>query len=376
MSAPARRGCLAAHPRQVKHPIAAWIAARKAGQSARVFPLSDWKKARQPLIAIALVFSGCKASPPPPAELQLSTDLPEGTVDRLLANVAAQGGPRGERVAGLGLGVTALDGGGGAANAGDLRWDLEPYGAIAAAARGELETMPVSGADVPELWRDPGATWVAVGGRAEVLLVATGSIGEHPSPQKLLSLTEPWLKGRVALVQPAGGAALAHFAALYQAWGEARMRGWLDGLHANDVQLFATDAEVRAAVVEGRAWVGLLASDEAAKAAASAARVEVVYPNQRSIGVFVWPTALSRPKSSAHAGPAAQLAEKLADRSAEQLLVAREPGFLPLRPGIPTPPGVRSAANLVVISVEPARIVAEIAGRREELNRWISTARK
>ena len=345
------------------------------------------------LLALALLgtapwLPGCSDAPsgappaPPPAGCQLSSDLPTATVDVVLRAAAAQGLPRGERIEGLGLGAAALGKGEGAPAAarGDLRWDLEPYGAIAAAARGELEPIPAAGADVPDLWRDPGGTWVAIGGRAQVLLVSREQLAAHGKrdpqtgmvdvPNRFTALTEPWLKGQVALAAPTGGASLAHFAALYQVWGEQRMRTWLAGLKQNQVQVLASDAEVRLAVVSGAAVVGLLGSDEAAKAAASAAAVDVVYPNQRSIGTFVWPTALSRPRGGAHPEAAARLAEHLAGRGTEQLLVAREPGFLPLRAGIPVPPGVRGASTLVVVSVNPARIVEEIALRKAELAAW------
>ena len=129
-------------------------------------------------------------------------------------------------------------------------------------------------------------------------------------------------------------------------------------------------------MVSGKALIGVLSSDEAAKAAASAARVTVEYPNQQSIGTFVWPTALSRPKDAPHPAAAARLAEQLASREIEQLLVARVPGYLPLRGSIAVPPGVTSAANLVVLSVDPARIVAEIALRRAELAAWTSALRR
>src|SRR2546422_5095267 len=45
-----------------------------------------------------------------------------------------------------------------------------------------LLPAPQTGSDVPPLWRDPGGTWVAVGGRAVVLLVATDELGEHGAP--------------------------------------------------------------------------------------------------------------------------------------------------------------------------------------------------
>jgi ABC-type Fe3+ transport system substrate-binding protein len=349
------------------------------------------------LPAIASLAAGCRQSAPaPPAEVHLATDLPADTVEQILRTIVAQGGPRAARIPGQHLGASVLPAAAagsegtssarpratpGAAQAGvqaesggDVRWDLEPYGAIAAANRGELAPMPGSGEDVPDLWRDPAGTWVAVGGRAQVLLVASDRLGAHSMPVRLTALTEPWLKGKVAIAAPTGGASLAHFAALYEAWGEERMNLWLSQLKANEVQVLADDAAVHDAVARGAAVVGLLGSDQAAKAKASAAQVEVVYPNQHSIGTFVWPTALSRPLAAPHPEKAAALAEKLASRLTEQLLVAREPGFLPLRRDIPVPPGVRSATNLVVISVAPARIIHQIARRRDALAEWTKAA--
>jgi iron(III) transport system substrate-binding protein len=209
-----------------------------------------------------------------------------------------------------------------------------------------------------------------------VLLVSTEQVGAQGIPVRFTALTEPRLKGKVALPAPTGGMALAHFAALYAAWGADRMQAWLNQLRANEPQIYDTDDEVRQAVVSGRAAVGMLSSDEAAKAAASAARVEIVYPNQKSIGTFVWPTALSVPKSARNMDAAKKLAERLADRGIEQLLVARMPGFLPLRSGIPVPPGVTSASNLVVVSVDPARIVYEIGERKASLAAWAASVPK
>jgi ABC-type Fe3+ transport system substrate-binding protein len=177
-------------------------------------------------------------------------------------------------------------------------------------------------------------------------------------------------------VIPTAGPALAHFAALFLAWGERRTETWLQGLGLNDVQLLPDDEAVRNAVVAGRAAIGIVSSDEAAKAAASAAKVDVIYPDQRSIGVFVWPTALAMPKNAPHPEEARKLLERLASHDIEQLLVARAPGFLPLRHGIPVPPGVRSGANLVVVSVNPASIIAEIARRKERIAAWTAAMQR
>src|SRR4051812_43968346 len=349
-------------------------------------------RAMKPLRSIAVLIvllAACSKPPAPqgPAEVQVSSDLNPALVDPGLAQIARNGGPRAERVAGMHAGVSALPGPAGApvddgqraeqpSALGDVRWDAEPYGAIAAAAKGELFPAPQTAKDVPPLWKDPGGAWVAVGGRAVVLLSSSDQLKDRGAPARYTALTETWLKGKVALVAPTGGMALAHFAGLYAAWGPDRMESWLRQLKANEPLIYATDAEVRQAVMDGRAAVGMLSSDEAAKAAASAARVQILYPNQKSIGTFVWPTALSVPKSARNQEAARKLAERLADRNTEQLLVARVPGYLPLRADIPVPPGVNSAAHLVVVSVDPARIVAEIAQRKAGLAAWADSIPK
>jgi len=311
-----------------------------------------------------------------PAEAQLATDLPAPVVDTMLTAIAQTGGPRAERIQGASLGAAALTDAKGSQQGGDVRWDAEPYGAIAAARQGDLIPMLPIGNDVPPLWRDRDGLWIAVGGRAVVLLIATDLLENHPVPNYYAALTQPWLKGKVAIAAPTGGSSLPNFAALFRAWGEARTQSWMTQLRANAVQVLESDGDVRQAVVTGKAVVGMLASDEAAKAAASAAHVDIQYPNQASIGTFVWPTAVSRPKNPPHPAASGRLAARLASLDVEQLLVARVPGYLPLRTGIPVPPGVTSAANLRVVSVEPAVIVEEITRRKAELAEWTTAVRR
>jgi iron(III) transport system substrate-binding protein len=312
---------------------------------------------KAPLFLVAAALACSATTSRSAAQASLATDLPAAFVDTALQVIERAGGPHAERSPA-------------SASSADVFWDAEPYAAIAAANRGELAPMPETASDVPGLFRDPTGAWVAVGGRAQVLLVATQALRGRAAPSRLSSLTDPYWKGKVACVAPTQGPALAHFAALFLAWGEARTESWLQGLGLNDAQLLPDDAAVRNAVIAGRASVGIVSSDEAAKAAASAAKIEVIYPDQRSIGTFVWPTALAMPKNAPHPEAARKLIERLASRDLEQLLVARAPGFLPLRHGIPVPPGVRSAANLVVVSANPASIVAEIARRKERLAAW------
>src|SRR3954471_1732809 len=178
------------------------------------------------LMLAGVLLVSCKenAQPGGPAEVQVATKLNAALVDTALNQISRSGGPRAQRAA-----------------SGDVRWDDEPYEAIAAASHGELMPAPATASDVPPLWKDPAGTWVAVGGRAVVLLVGTDSLGDHGAPVRFTALTEGWLKGKVALAAPTGGMALAHFAALYRAWGAERMEIWLKQLKANEPQLYDTD---------------------------------------------------------------------------------------------------------------------------------------
>src|SRR5690242_13294066 len=112
------------------------------------------------LAPLFLLLAACKqGGTQGAAEVQLSSDLNPGMLDTALLLVAHNGGPRAEHIAGMQAGVSSLPGAAGAlldggatsapAAAGDVRWDSEPYGAIAAAANGELMPAPETAKDVP-----------------------------------------------------------------------------------------------------------------------------------------------------------------------------------------------------------------------------------
>src|SRR2546428_696051 len=98
------------------------------------------KSLRSVAVAAALLAACSQPSAPQgPAEVQLSTDLNPGMVDAALTMIARSGGPRGERIAGMHAGVSALPGAAGApvpgaeqtpkpAESGAVRWDSEPFG--------------------------------------------------------------------------------------------------------------------------------------------------------------------------------------------------------------------------------------------------------
>ena len=103
---------------------------------------------------------------------------------------------------------------------------------------------------------------------------------------------------------------------------------------------------MQALVASGKAAFGLAGSEQAAAGAVSAAALEVVYPDQAGFGTLVFPTAAAVMQRGVEKPSVHALAEWLAGSDAEQLLVARTPGLMPLRVEVPLPPGVRSARDL------------------------------
>jgi iron(III) transport system substrate-binding protein len=248
----------------------------------------------------------------------------------------------------------------------EVAWCSDPAAALALGELLQLGTAP-SQEGVAARWRDPRGRFAPLGARARVLLVRSG--GALPfAPADYRDLADPRVGGRVAFVPPARGANPVALAALALAYGDASVERFLRLLARNGPQLAASDAEVRARVASGAASIGLAGSVDGAAAAASAAPVAVVYPDQAGRGAVVLPTAVARLRGAGDA--AERLAAWLAGADAERIVVARAPGLLPLRAGVPVPPGVEPAANLRSLPLDWDRLLAERERLGPILERW------
>jgi iron(III) transport system substrate-binding protein len=157
-------------------------------------------------------------------------------------------------------------------------------------------------------------------------------------------------------------------AALTLSFGNAEVSRFLAALAKNDPIIAADDAEVRARVANGDAAFGLVGSEIAAAGAASAAGLEVIVPDQDSRGAILVPTAVAVATTAGDA--ASKLAHWLAGAEAEQVLVARVPGLMPLRDGVPVPVGVHPTRRLRVVLIDWDRFAAEKQKVSTALKGW------
>jgi iron(III) transport system substrate-binding protein len=184
-----------------------------------------------------------------------------------------------------------------------------------------------------------------VGARARIFLVGPGA-SLPVQPRNLRDLADPRLAGQQAVSRPDQGEGPATFAALALLSSDDAALGLARAIVGQRAQVAPDGPAVQALVSAGKAAFGLAGSEQGAAGAVSVAALEVIYPDQSGFGTLVFPTAAAVMQRGVEKPAVHALAEWLSGSDAEQLLVARTPGLMPLRVDVPVPPGVRSAREL------------------------------
>lgn len=226
----------------------------------------------------------------------------------------------------------------------ELCWFGDPIEAL----RDPTLLVPGSAPDaggVAARWKDPAGRFFPVGARARVLLVSPRAV-LPVAPRRLRDLADPRLAGMQAIAAPDRGAGPATWAALALLSSDEAALQLATAILRQQAQVAPDDAGVQALVASGKAAFGLAGSEQGAAGAASAAGLEVVYPDQGGFGTLVFPTAAAITQRGLPAAAVHSLAGWMSGADAEQLLAARVPGLLPLRKDVPLPVGVRSATDL------------------------------
>jgi iron(III) transport system substrate-binding protein len=99
--------------------------------------------------------------------------------------------------------------------------------------------------------------WVGVTGRVRVISYNTDTMSEDEVPDSVLDLTDPDWSGRVGWA-PTNGSFQAFVTALRVTEGEDVARDWLEGMIANDVQVFENNASQVEAVGRGEVDLALV----------------------------------------------------------------------------------------------------------------------
>jgi iron(III) transport system substrate-binding protein len=120
-------------------------------------------------------------------------------------------------------------------------------------------------ADLPEgilssvesRFRSPQGKWVGTSGRARVVVYNTESVAPADLPPSILDFVDPQWKGRIGWA-PTNGSFQAFVTAMRVALGEDQTRGWLEGIKANEPNVYPKNTPTVQAAVDGEIGVGFV----------------------------------------------------------------------------------------------------------------------
>lgn len=137
----------------------------------------------------------------------------------------------------------------GDASPADVFWAQDP-GALGAVG-GLFAPLPDELLDlVPETAHDSQSRWLGTSGRARLFVYSTERATEDEFPASILDLTDEQYQGRVSWA-PTNGSFQAHVTALRAVLGEEETKTWLEGMIANDTQLYSNNGSQIQAVADG-----------------------------------------------------------------------------------------------------------------------------
>lgn len=126
------------------------------------------------------------------------------------------------------------------------------------AVRGMLAPLPEDVLNrVDPRFRDPDGRWVGISGRARVIVYNTERLSPEDLPDDLWGFTDPQWKGRIGW-PPTNASFQTMVTALRVTWGEEKTRQWLEGILANEPQVYEKNTPTVAATAAGEVDVGFV----------------------------------------------------------------------------------------------------------------------
>jgi iron(III) transport system substrate-binding protein len=252
----------------------------------------------------------------------------------------------------------------------DVFWSGDPVRPFLLIKRGLVERYVSPQAEgLPPGLRAADGSWTGIAARARVLLVNRNLVPAAETPRSIRDLANPRWKGKAAIANPLFGTTTMHVASLFAKWNDGDAWAFLDALKANGVRIASSNGEVKRLVVAGEVAFGLTDTDDANEARKEGAAVEVVYPDADQLGTLVMPTAVVLMAKAPHPEAGRRLVDYLLSAEAERRM-AEAAAHMPLRPGVPTPDGVRRVSDIRAMDVDYAQVAEEMEKIQPWLRQW------
>ena len=256
----------------------------------------------------------------------------------------------------------------------DVFWSGDPVRAAVLKTKGiSAPFKPSSPADATGRFSDSTGHWSALSARARVLIVNTNLVPAAGTPRSLQAFLDPQWKGKACLANPLFGTSSMHAAAHFEVMGEAKAKEFFDGLRANGAKMLSSNGEVKRRAAAGEFAFGLTDTDDASVAIKEGKPVRMIYPDQDGPGTLIVPNAAVLIANGPSPANGKKFIEYLLTADVEQALAASEAAQMPLRHGVPVPPGLKRVEEIKAMTVD----YEKLAARLEELARgflkdWVS----
>lgn len=265
--------------------------------------LSDVLGRRPPwaLLVAAALAAACSAppeGPPPVPRVTLVTDFDPAIVGPALLALRTGTPP---------LEVELVSGSAPTAGA-DVFWSKAPAPALALARAGK--TLAHTPTTLPAV-RDAAGTWNGAAGVGWVLLINKTLLPPGFVPNSVEELTNPRFRGFISLV-PADHALVRDYrAALTEVWGAEQARILVDLMARNDARIFPTLPFTAGMVAAGRVMFTLVDSGTAENFLRVNDKLEMVVPDQDSMGVLLVPSVVVLLAGAPHVEAGRALVDRL-----------------------------------------------------------------
>lgn len=108
---------------------------------------------------------------------------------------------------------------------------------------------------VDSKFRSPDDKWVGISGRARVIIYNTDKLSESDLPDDIWDFTDPRWKGRIGWA-PTNGSFQAMVTAMRVIWGDEKTIQWIEGILANEPQVYPKNTPIVDAAGRGEIEVG------------------------------------------------------------------------------------------------------------------------
>lgn len=245
----------------------------------------------------------------------------------------------------------------------DVFWSGDPVRAAVLKAKGiSTPFKPANPADTTGRFSDPEGHWSALSARARVIIYNTNFVAAGQEPKSLNDFLDVKWKGKACLANPLFGTTSMHAAALFETTSEEKSKQFFDGLRGNGVRMLSSNGEVKRRVAAGEFAFGLTDTDDASVAMKEGKPVGMIYPDADGQGTLIVPNAAVLIGNGPNPDNGKKFIEFLMTAEVEQALAESEAAQMPLRPGVPVPPGVNRVSDIKAMSVDYGKLGARLEG--------------